>query len=82
MLFYARRRNNSPIQVRGNAGGATINLEGVVYAKWALLDISGGGQWKAQFVIGSLKVSGGGIVTIEGFGFKWGTLAKKVYLVE
>lgn len=82
MLFFARRRNNQTIKIAGNAGTAQIRLEGVFYSKWSLLDISGGGQWKAQFVIGSLKVSGGGVVTIEGFGYSWKGISKKVYLVE
>lgn len=81
MLFFQRRRNANPLQIAANAGTGTVNLEGTVYAKWALLDISGGGDWTARFVVGSLKVSGGGVITLQGPGQGW-SLVKKIFLVE
>jgi len=81
MLFFARRRNNQTIRIAGNAGNSTIILEGVVYAKWSQMDISGGGNWTAQFVVGSLKASGGANINIQGFGQSFG-LVKQLFLVE
>src|SRR5262249_16446382 len=61
MLFYQRRRHRATINISGNA--ATGMLSGSLYAKWSLFKISGQGTYDAQFISGSMAVTGQGIVT-------------------
>ena len=79
MLFYQRRRNPNSLDIQGNA--AEGQLQGTLYAKWSLFKISGQGTYDAQFVCGSMSVSGSGNVTILGAGDNWGK-ANAVFLVE
>ncbi len=79
MLFFQRRRNNQPFYIEGNA--AEGNLAGTLYMKWALTSISGQGTYNAQFVVGSMDITGNGIVTVNYTGQKVGK-APAVFLVE
>lgn len=80
ILFFQRRRNTNTAQIQGNAG-TNVTLGGAIYAKWARFSLSGGGRYDAQFVVGSMSVSGQATVTILGTGDSFG-LANQVFLVE
>jgi len=79
MLFYQRRLNTQAIKITGNAGAGT--LAGTVYAKWANLSITGQGTYNAQFITGSMAVSGNGTVTVNYAGQNLGK-GYAVFLVE
>jgi hypothetical protein len=79
LLFYQRRWNTTSASVGGNSN--TVNLTGTIYAKWAQFDVAGQGRYNAQYIVGSLKISGNAVVTINGTGKNRG-LANQVYLVE
>jgi Flp pilus assembly protein TadG len=79
MLFYQRRRNPRGMTVTGNASHGT--LVGTIYAKWAHVEITGQGTYNAQFVIGTMAVSGNGYVALNYNGPKLGK-APQVFLVE
>jgi hypothetical protein len=79
MLFYQRRWNTQAISVQGNT--SQVRLTGTLYAKWANFQLSGQGSYNAQFVAGSISVSGSAsvVITYAGTG---GGKANQVYLVE
>lgn len=79
MLFYQRRLNTQPAKISGNAGAGV--LAGTIYAKWANLSITGQGTYNAQFITGSMSVSGTGSVTINYAGQNLGK-GYAVFLVE
>jgi len=79
MLFYQRRRNTSRVTLTGDS--AAGGLTGTLYAKWAKFDISGQGDYDAQFIVGSIDVTGQGNVTILAGGEARGK-ANQIYLVE
>ena len=56
-------------------------MTGTIYAKWANFDLSGQGEYNAQFVVGSMAISGNAIVTINATGKNFGK-ANLVFLVE
>lgn len=80
ILFYQRRRNATSPRIQGNAG-LEVNLGGTIYAKWGKFTVSGGGTYNAQFVVGSLALSGQGTITINANGKSFGR-ANQVFLVE
>ncbi len=63
MLFFQRRKNPVGASIQGNS--STGKLTGTIYAKWAKFQISGSGTYDAQFVVGSMALTGGGIVTLQ-----------------
>jgi Flp pilus assembly protein TadG len=79
MLLYQRRWNTSVPKLTGN--GTSVALTGTIYAKWANFDLAGQGTYSAQFVVGSLLLSGNGLVTINATGKNFGK-ANLVFLVE
>jgi hypothetical protein len=79
ILFYQRRWNNSTDSVGGN--GTTVNLSGTIYNKWGNFTLAGQGQYSAEFVVGSLSISGGAAVTINAAGKNLGK-NNQVFLVE
>ncbi len=79
ILFYQRRWNTQDLSVGGNSD--TVNLTGTVYDKWGNLTLSGQGQYKAEFVVGSMSISGGAAVTIDATGKDLGK-NNEVFLVE
>lgn len=79
MLFFQRRRNVEAMTITG--GSSQAKLTGTVYAKWALLQISGQGTYDAQFIIGRMSITGNGDVTINYTGKLQGK-APAIYLVE
>ncbi len=79
MLFYQRRLNTEDVNFQGDAEEG--NLGGTLYAKWAHFKIAGQGIYDAQFVAGSINVTGQGDVTVDYVGDKIGK-APQVFLVE
>jgi Flp pilus assembly protein TadG len=79
ILFYQRRWNTIDLSVGGNSN--TVNLTGTVYDKWGNLTLSGQGQYNAEFVVGSMSISGGAAVTINASGKNQGRV-NQVFLVE
>ena len=79
MLFYQRRRNNSSLSITGDSSAGL--LAGTLYAKWANVQISGQGTYDAQFVVGSMSITGQGNVTVNYAGKNLGK-APWVFLVE
>jgi Flp pilus assembly protein TadG len=79
MLFYQRRRHKASITIAGNSSAG--NLAGTLYAKWSNFQITGQGTYDAQFVAGSMSVTGQGDVTILSAGEGRGR-ANQIYLVE
>src|SRR5207245_1200456 len=67
MLFFQRRRNQNDFSIQSNAG-AGVSIGGTVYAKWANFKLSGGGKYNAQFLVGSMAVSGQATVVINATG--------------
>jgi hypothetical protein len=79
VLFYQRRWNTQDLSVGGNSN--TVNLTGTVYDKWGNLTLAGQGQYNAEFVVGSMTISGNAAVTINATGKNPGLL-NQVFLVE
>jgi len=79
MLFYQRRWNDAGLTITGDASEGV--LSGTIYARWSLLTISGQGTYDAQFILGSMAVTGNGRVTVLNAGPEYGR-APRVYLVE
>lgn len=79
MLFYQRRWNTNTVSIQGN--GAANQLQGSMYARWAQFKVSGSGTYGAQFIAGSLAVTGGANITLNYAGKNLGK-ANQVYLVE
>jgi hypothetical protein len=79
MLFYQRRNSTKGMTVSGNASQAL--LTGALYAKYALANFTGQGTFNAQFIVGSISISGNGIVTINFTGSS-DSISKSVFLVE
>lgn len=79
VLIYLRRANDMPVSVAGNASAGQVT--GTIYAKWSQLTLTGQGVFNTQFVVGNVKWSGNGSMTIMASGYD---LAKGnlVYLVE
>lgn len=79
MLFFQRRLNESVLSVTGNASDGA--LKGTLYAKWTNVTVSGQGTYQAQFVVGTMTISGQGRITVLGAGQERGR-ANSVFLVE
>ena len=79
MGFYQRRLNTQTFEQSGNTSIAPF--KGTIYAKWAQVELSGSSNYSAQFVVGSIKISGGTSITVDATGQN---LAKvnQVFLVE
>jgi hypothetical protein len=78
ILLYQRRWNTQQATI---AGGSTLAMTGMIYAKWANFHLAGGGMYNAQFVVGSMIVDGGATLTINAAGKNFGR-ANQVFLVE
>jgi Flp pilus assembly protein TadG len=79
LVIYQDRSNGSTMSVAGNSN--QLNLTGTVYAKTAQVDLAGTGKFNAQFIVGSMQISGGATVTINAGGKDFGR-ANLVFLVE
>jgi hypothetical protein len=79
VLLYQRRWNESEASVGGNSND--INLTGTIYAKWAKFGLAGQGRYNAQYIVGSLSISGNALVTINATGRNFGK-ANQIFLVE
>lgn len=78
ILLYQSRWNTTSANI---AGGSQLSLNGTIYAKRATFQLAGGGTYNAQFVVGSMAVSGGATVTINATGKSFGR-ANQIFLVE
>jgi Flp pilus assembly protein TadG len=76
MLIYQRRANMQAIEITGG----NLTLGGTIYALWAPVVFSGGGTYQAQFIVGSMRVSGTDPLTLSSSG-AFGK-ADQVFLVE
>ena len=76
MLIYQRRANTQAIEITGG----NLTLSGTIYALWAPLEYSGGGTYQAQFIVGSMRLSGRDALTLSNSG-SFGK-ANQVFLVE
>ena len=76
ILIYQRRANRQSLTI----AGGTLPLDGTLYAKWAPLTISGGGSYQAQFIVGSMQLSGPDTLSLRS-GNSFGR-ANQVFLVE
>jgi hypothetical protein len=79
MLFYQRRKDPVAVTIQGNSSEG--NMTGSMYAKWSQFQIAGSGTYDAQFIVGSIDVSGNGTVTIAFRGSGIGK-APQVFLVQ
>jgi hypothetical protein len=79
MLLFQRRRNSQGLKLAGQ--GTETLLLGTLYAKWSQFNVTGQATYRAQFLVGSISVTGNGDVTILAAGEGWGK-ANDVYLVE
>jgi Flp pilus assembly protein TadG len=79
IVFYQRRWNTLGAGVGGNSNN--VNVTGTIYDKWGTFTLSGQGQYNAEFVVGSLVISGGSAVTINATGKNQGRV-NQVFLVE
>lgn len=78
LLIYQRRYNT----VQATIGGSSApTVSGTFYAKWANFQLAGGGNWNAQFIVGSLSLTGQSTLTINATGKNLGK-ANLVFLVE
>jgi hypothetical protein len=78
LLFYQRRNSTQTFTMAGNASQS--QMLGTFYGRSALASFTGQGAFDAQFVVGSIAISGQGTVTINFVGSSAKT--KEVYLVE
>jgi Flp pilus assembly protein TadG len=79
VLFYQRRWNTQDASVGGNS--ATVNMTGTMYDKWGNFILAGQGTYNAEFVVGSMTISGNAAVTINATGKNQGRV-NQVFLVE
>jgi Flp pilus assembly protein TadG len=79
VLFYQRRWNTTSANIAGNS--SNFNVSGTIYAKWTNFQLAGQGVYNAQFVVGSMSLSGNATMTINATGKNFGR-ANLVFLVE
>jgi hypothetical protein len=79
ILFYQRRLNTKGADIQGNSDNT--KLEGTIYAKWANFKLAGSGKYDAQFIVGSMAISGQANITLNYAGKNLGK-ANQVFLVE
>lgn len=79
MLIYQRRENSESMEFQGNA--STGSVGGTVYARHALVKISGQGIFNNQFVVGQFAKTGVGNLSIE-CSEAPPVVARKAFLVE
>jgi hypothetical protein len=79
VLYYQRRWNTSQFLITGQGG--LSNLGGTFYMKWAMFNVNGQGTYNAQFVVGSMSLSGQSKIIINYSGQKTAQ-AGNIYLVE
>ncbi len=63
IMLFQRRRSNLTIAIGGQASQGA--LRGGIYARSALVDVSGQGGFNAHFIVGSLDLAGNGTVSVE-----------------
>jgi Flp pilus assembly protein TadG len=79
VLLYQRRANTQSAVVA--SANSNLTVSGTIYAQWARFTVTGGGTYNAQFIVGSIQVSGGATLTINYAGQNTGR-ANQVFLVE
>jgi len=80
IVLFQRRRNANTVSIVGQASKGS--LRGVIYAPWALADVSGQGAFDGRLIVGRLDVSGNGAINVEPV--KGATVGRvgMLYLVE
>lgn len=63
IMLFQRRRSNQTISIGGQASVGA--LRGGIYARSALVNVSGQGGFNAHFIVGSLDIAGNGTVSVE-----------------
>ena len=79
ILFFQRRLNTKSADIQGNSTNTV--LAGTIYAKWANFKLAGSGKYDAQFIVGSMAISGQANITLNYAGKNLGK-ANQVFLVE
>jgi Flp pilus assembly protein TadG len=79
ILFFQRRLNTQPASIQGNSTNTVLG--GTIYAKWANFKLAGSGKYDAQFIVGSMAISGQANITLNYAGKNLGK-ANQVFLVE
>lgn len=79
LMYYQDRSNTLAASISGSTSAASMS--GTFYAPKANLALSGSGSFNAQFIVGSMSITGGSTVTIDATGKTLGR-ANLVFLVE
>jgi hypothetical protein len=79
LVIYQNRSNSSTLSITGNS--SQVAITGTVYASLAQMNLAGSGKFNAQFLVGSMQISGSAAVTINAGGKDFGK-ANLVFLVE
>lgn len=79
MGFYQRRLNTTTFKQTGYTTIAPF--KGTIYAKWAQVELEGSSTYSAQFVVGSIRITGGTSITVDATGQNL-TKVNQVFLVE
>ena len=79
MAYYQRRLNTQPFVQSGYT--VIPPFKGTIYAKWSQVQLNGSSSYSAQFLVGSVHITGGTSITVDPTGV---ALAKvsQVFLVE
>lgn len=80
IMLFQRRRNGNTISIGGQASKGA--LRGAIYARWALVNVSGQGGFDAHFIVGRLDIAGNGTVNVEPMRGATVGRAGMLYLVE
>ena len=81
MLIYQRRFNEKPLNITDGLPITSGGLQGILYAKWANLKLSGSGTYNFATVVGTMSVSGNATFTASN-SLPYPPLIRPVYLVQ
>ena len=79
MGYYQRRLNTQPFVQTGASSIAPF--KGTIYAKWSQVQLYGSSTYSAQFIVGSVHISGGTSINVDATGQNLAKVAQ-VFLVE
>jgi hypothetical protein len=75
VLIFQARNNTSSSKLSGQA--AVSGVRGIVYMPVGALELSGGAATQTNFAVGTLNITGGGGMDIQGYlgaGLNWATV--------
>lgn len=81
MLIYQRRFNEKPLNITDGLPITSGGLQGILYAKWANLKLSGSGTYNFAAVVGTMSVNGNATFTAIN-SLPYPPLIRPVYLVQ